>query len=310
LATPHGLDPTAWAAAQPLPLIGPWIAKLGYITDIFAASCAPTPQIWVEGAFAAAPKVIASIFKPFILPDILQSIKGRKHGSGKKLRLGDLRGAATIFRDGVKLNATFEGLLKNPGFYAFDIAAEFALKAEWYFLVVDITEDGLIEWISQAYKYAGCADPNNSWAQGNFFQGELTLPGTGLYYMDQIKWQHDALSGAAGPTVVMPPRQSTHATIAGTWGPNPALPNIPACEGYFVIYDNLTGKTTGGPGSTIYKNGKWTSSVGKNLRDQAEQPRAVQFLFQKTSRGSCFIESGYAMVNADNNGEGNVKPDP
>jgi hypothetical protein len=129
-----------------LPFIGDDVTKIGRVIDLYSDPCKPSAEIWVYGMFTAIPTLFVALTKPELI-DINIKHRGGKPRKGKKYRfkVGD------IFRD-----ALVE--IPVPRWVVFRIY-EWGQRIGWYFLVADAVEDFGINWISMAYKYAGCATP-------------------------------------------------------------------------------------------------------------------------------------------------------
>jgi hypothetical protein len=194
-------NPSALEQALPVPVIGPWIARIGYVADMFANPCHPTPTVWLEAAGSAGIRVFASLRKPFNLAETFNALKGgiRRHGL-KKLLAGGFSGRGLGYIQALEELAPFAELIKKPGWNVLALAGDLAIEAEWYLFVVDVTTDGLVNWVSQAYQYAGCTSEAGGWAEGH--SGDAIF----LFGDDDLncEWKTSQDVIAAGPTVVLP----------------------------------------------------------------------------------------------------------
>ncbi len=134
--------------AQPfdIPFIGDDLAKIGRAIDLYSVPCTPTAEIWVYGFFSAIPTLFVSVLKPQLI-DI-----NIRHGHGKPRRGKRMKFIAnTIFRDAI-IN------IPVPRWVVFRIY-EWGQRIGWYMLLADATESFAVNWMSMAYKYAGCKGP-------------------------------------------------------------------------------------------------------------------------------------------------------
>lgn len=137
----HVLTPTA--QAFDLPVIGDDLANIGRIIDLWVEPCHPDAIIWAYGYFQAIPTLFLTLAKPEII-DIKIAHRRGKPRKGKRYRFT----AKDIFRD-----ALIE--VPVPRWVPFRIY-EWSQRIGWYFLIADALENFAINWMSLAYKYAGC----------------------------------------------------------------------------------------------------------------------------------------------------------
>lgn len=130
-----------------IPIIGRDIAKIGKIVDLFGSPCAPRAEVWAYAFFQAVPTFIVSLIKPEII-DINIRHRGRKNRKGRKLK---------IIPHLIRRDAILE--IPVPRYAVFQLA-EMAQRVGWYFLVMDATMDFAINWMSMAYQWTGCDDPD------------------------------------------------------------------------------------------------------------------------------------------------------
>lgn len=290
--------------ALPVPVIGPWIARLGYAADLLAFPCHPTPTIWIYAAGTAGLRAIASLIKPYPLAEAFAALgsKGRRHG-GKRPKLGGLSGRSygylaaleelTLEQKGMK--GAYWNWLKIPG--------ELFFKAEWYLYVADVTTDGLINWITNAYAYQGCVDPDLQYAQGTA-TNEVML---GFDPYLDMHWQHSGLVIAAGPTVLTPGGMDIQVTCSISWGHISTLP--PPVDVVPVI--EIDGEVTNGHAKYQYdantKTGQTT--YGYSRRSKSHSGHIVTFKVH-SSGGWLIITKAFAQVSCTPNTAAALLPDP
>jgi hypothetical protein len=148
-----------------LPLVGPWIARVGAVIDIYATPGTISPQVWVLAAWHTLPRMLYLFTKPFFVADQYHARLGRSHG-GKKSKK---KGTAALLAQAIPKFELPPGL----GWRVFNVLAAFALKAEWYFFIADRTTEGLFNWVSLAYEYAGIRHPGDDFCSRSNTQGRL-----------------------------------------------------------------------------------------------------------------------------------------
>lgn len=264
-------SPAALASALPVPIIGPWIARMGYVADIFANPCHPTPTIWFYAAGTASLRVIASIYKPFNLAETFHGLQGgfRRHGL-KKLIAGGHSGRGLGYIQALEELAPLKDLIQKPGWNYVSLVGDLAVKAEWYLFVVDVTTDFFINWVSQAYQYQGCTPDNTGWAEGHTSNAIMFPWDTQLSFA----WQASDNVSAAGPTVVMP---AGDISIAGrlSWGQFETLQ--PTTEAWLVY--NINGELTKYKQTVQWDpttNTGYSTSVVRLKKEGTQQPNIVE----------------------------------
>src|SRR5918994_6592909 len=68
-----------------VPIIGPWVGRVGHVIDILATPCNTTPQVWVQAFWHAAPLLLISLYKPDPT-DYLTERFGSQHKRGRRRR--------------------------------------------------------------------------------------------------------------------------------------------------------------------------------------------------------------------------------
>jgi hypothetical protein len=129
-----------------LPIIGDDIAKIGRIIDLYATPCSPDPGVWVLALWHAIPTFAASILKPEAVDISIRHRRGKPR-KGKKFKFK----ASHLFPDAYLQ-------IPVPRWVFFRIY-ELSQRIGWYFLLADAAENLGINWMSTAYKWAGCSTP-------------------------------------------------------------------------------------------------------------------------------------------------------
>lgn len=176
-----------------LPVIGPWIAKIGAISSILATPCNVTPTIFVEAFFYAAPNMIWSLFKPDPIDTKLE-FAGRPHGRprrSRQMKEAEKRALGT-FGNGKYSSFAWE-------------VNDLAQRVGWYLMIADVAIDNALLWTSTAYKWSGC--PTGTTALSGKWNAGTTFIGTGgLINPHIIHWDGAAPPIGAGPAgVYIPP---------------------------------------------------------------------------------------------------------
>lgn len=224
-------SPSALESALPVPVIGPWIARLGYAADLFVQPCTPTITAWYYGEFAAGSRIVASLYKPFNLAEIFHALKGgfRRHGL-RRLLAGGHSGRGMGVINALEEFAPAKQFAKTRGWNYVVIAGDLAVKAEWYLFVVDVTTDGLINWISQAYQFAGCTSEAGGWAEGHCENVQML----GIDPDIGFDWTTSLDVIAFGPTVLTPAGE-LRCSMSLSWTNSPGLPPPTFVVPHFII---------------------------------------------------------------------------
>jgi hypothetical protein len=135
-----------------IPVIGPWIGRVGFVNQIMATPCSPSPEVWVQAFFAGVPHMFWRAYKPTPLDAKYDTLK---------LRPGGSHGRKGFFANGSTKDLNFK-----PGTFGWAVfsAAEIAQKVGWYLLIADIISEQAVNWTSLAYEWSGCNQPNAGWA--------------------------------------------------------------------------------------------------------------------------------------------------
>lgn len=147
-----------------VPIIGPWVGKIGKIHSILSLPCGPSTDIWVTAAWIESPKLFWSIFAPDCLDAAANRGKGpprkgagNQRGAHRLSRRGRARGMRVVDPTSWIGNAANQvpipkGALSTALFRIFGVSQATA----FYFFIADAGLDFLINWTSLAMKAAGC----------------------------------------------------------------------------------------------------------------------------------------------------------
>lgn len=136
-----------------LPVIGPWVGKVGKVFDIASAPCDPDPYVMVLAAWHASPYLIWSLLKP----DTIDQTAARWGGAHKRRR----KKRAIIDH----LQGPDAPIPKGKIGWAMFRSQGLAQKAGWYMIIADATVDFALHWTSTVYQMAGCRSPATTYAQ-------------------------------------------------------------------------------------------------------------------------------------------------
>lgn len=152
---PYTRSGTAYTPGQKLPIIGPWIGRVGRVYRIWSEPCNPSPWIMIEAAFISAPRLLWSLYGPdFIDYKYDQITKNfRTHGRRGKMKIWDVSYPAYDPPRGFG-QVLFRG-------------AEIAQKVGWYFIVIDATTEFVVNWSTLVYQLEGCHAPGILWCNLN-----------------------------------------------------------------------------------------------------------------------------------------------
>ncbi len=146
-----------------IPVIGPWLRRVGQVEDLLSTPCATTPTMWVTGFFNSVPKLLWSLYGPDCIDEVFA-----------RAGLGHHRRRRIKFR-GITITEALDGGVKLPGYgtFAFEIA-EAAQKLGWYMMIIDATTELAVNWTSAVYQYAGCKPGHGRWIKA-INQGGLAI---------------------------------------------------------------------------------------------------------------------------------------
>jgi hypothetical protein len=185
----HRKDENMLQKASDVPIIGPWLGRVGRVMQIMSVPCSPTPEIWIRAFWHATPTMLWTFVKPSPTDYVAERLGRTK----KKWKLSFFPEAGqNIVPKGKIAWAAFSGitLLRRIG---------------WYFTAADAVTGGLVNWVSTAYRWQGCVTPAGTMAQGTALEHGVpaTLP-AGDYLMDLWHFTQ-AVNCSTGPSGVAVP---------------------------------------------------------------------------------------------------------
>lgn len=143
-----------------VPVIGDSIARIGQVVDIVSTPCSPDPLIMVTALWHDLPKLLVTLTKPDTL-DLAADRAGIRHKRRPK--------------KGFNIFDALESTIPMPkgkvGTAVFRLG-NLAERLGFYMLVVDATEQFVVNWTSTVYEWSGCSVPGTPYAQaagGEFF---------------------------------------------------------------------------------------------------------------------------------------------
>lgn len=146
------------------PFVGSWPIKAGKIIELLGAPCDPDPYIMVKAFWHEIPFLVWAIIKPDPLDLVIDRLQVPHHRKRKRR---------------FKVKEVYQPKFPVPknaiGTAVFPII-EAAQKVGWYLLIVDAGADFVINWMSTAYIWNGCAVEDAAWAKGSAGDATLILP--------------------------------------------------------------------------------------------------------------------------------------
>lgn len=131
------------STAFKLPVVGPWMSRIGHVGDIFATSCTVSPEIWVYALFHGVPSLAIGLLKPTPFDLVTERFQaGHKRKRKRRYHITDVLEDKT-FRVG------------KAGWAVFRLG-EWAERLGWYMLVFDQATKLAVHWSSMAYQWSGC----------------------------------------------------------------------------------------------------------------------------------------------------------
>jgi hypothetical protein len=222
-----------------LPLIGGFISKIGKVRRIQAEECEPGAAIAVLAFWHSAPLIVWSLFGPDCI-DLFDERRGRSH---KRRRI-------QVFKDGHIIRATQN--VRGWGWAIFRIG-DLAQRASWYFAVADAGTDLIVNWMSLAMKFSGCAGGGGPYGMLRQEPGDNVLIATSSWL--PLAWLHafDHIFNAGGASIAIPPNYTYASYMTGSIETYPGL-DPPAGFQYAV---------TVGSGDTVFEGtGDWDEPTG------------------------------------------------
>lgn len=147
-------------AYSKLPLIGPWLGRIGKSAQILSTPCMNSPLIIAQAAAMAAPRLLYSLFGPDCTDDLYDYLRGKGGLHGRKSIFGTL--------GSLPPTAAAEGL----PVWMYELG-DLGQKVGWYFALVDSTLEGILNWTSLVYQYSGCHIPGTPYAQSSMDSGNI-----------------------------------------------------------------------------------------------------------------------------------------
>lgn len=132
-------SPNPWR----IPVIGPWVGRVGSVAAIMSLNCNPSAQMWVQAFFHSAPKLVWSLFKP----DAFDQVSERLHFGHRRKRQG--RMGFSGFLEPISWSGKGWGA-------ALFLLGGLAERIGWWFIIVDSATELAVNWSTTAMQYAGC----------------------------------------------------------------------------------------------------------------------------------------------------------
>lgn len=150
-----------------VPIIGPWIGRIGQVADIMATPCDVDPEVWVYAFFNGVPRMLVGLFKP-TPEDYMTERFGRPH---KRIRRGRFM-----------VHDILEAVDPGPGlgWKVFKILG-WKERVGWWFAIIDAGVELSYHWSSMAYQWSGCATPDVAGARLVMTQDNYDVPNGGYW---------------------------------------------------------------------------------------------------------------------------------
>ena len=275
-----------------VPLIGGTVKNIGRIIDISNYPCSPTPLIWVEAAFSAAPRAIWSYFKPDPTQISFSRRKGpHRTGLGFNPWNGIMITEGEVMQVGGRI-----------GQVLFRVGAAIELGLNWV-LIADIGSNFLYNWISTAYGWQGCLPDPTLWAMfGPDPGGQVVVPGNQAFLL--------ALTGGDaifdGVNKIVIPAGGDFTCSFGisfkAWAPAPEL----FAGGFIEIRDTVTDHLFHAGWSTPNSDGSVWSAGWHGRPPRVDYTRGIQCRI--TMPAGKFADVGDSIATAG--GRFNMLADP
>lgn len=273
------------------PLIGKSLAKFGKVGQMLATPCTPSPEIWVEASWVGIAHAIWSIAKPSALSPHGSPVSESVFGGHGRTR--PTKGNGMRYRwNGELIPGPEFGWPVGEGWAKWKIPFQAARLAGWYLLIFDAAADGLLNWTSTAYKWAGCPIPGYPYGWG-LEAAHLIIPNehdvTGAFKSQSI---HNVAFG--GGRAVVPANATYTAMCSITSKPWSVLPNEfgPATG---MIINETTGVTYGGSAPAPGANGTTGSVAVARAQNAGTGPENITFAVEG-SGGFCDIEGSTSYI--------------
>lgn len=139
---------------EDIPIIGPWIGRIGQVRATMATPCTIEPEVWVLAGFHGVPRLLWSLFKPDAWDLTTERFqRGHKKKRRRRFRFG-----------GMIEDVDFRGRGKGLQWAVFRLGS-LAERVGWWFLIVDASTELAVHWTSTAYIWSGCPVPMGSSAK-------------------------------------------------------------------------------------------------------------------------------------------------
>lgn len=134
-----------------IPELGNWISRTGHVVNILATPSGAGAQVWVEGFFYAAPKLVWLFAKPFLQAEEWYRFLNAHCGKKRKGKIADFARALGISDEGAIPTKGLPGPVRA----VFSVTIDLSLKAEWYFFIADQVTEFAYNWTSLVYQWQG-----------------------------------------------------------------------------------------------------------------------------------------------------------
>lgn len=139
---------------EEIPIIGPWLGRVGQVRAMMATPCQIEPEVWVLAGFTGVPRLIWSLFKPDAFDLVTERFqRGHKKKRKRRFKFGGM----VIDPDAVPNKKRLTWAIFKLG--------SIAETAGWWMLIIDASTELAVHWTSTAYIYSGCPVPQGSFAK-------------------------------------------------------------------------------------------------------------------------------------------------
>lgn len=195
-----------------LPIIGPWYGRIGRIHQIAALPCAIEPQIVIQAAVVAAPRLIYSLFGPDCIDDAYDYLKGKP---GRHRRQNFFKTRGVVGAPGSGLNGLATMLVP---------LGDLAQRLGWYMALVDGISEFVVNWTSLMYQYQGCRGLDTPFANATTAEGFNLCPGFGGHVVCSWNKVGAHIFDVGFTELVVPAGYNPGVGFSVSTGPNPIGP--------------------------------------------------------------------------------------
>lgn len=220
-----------------IPIIGPWMGKIGRLQQIQAIPCNPTPKIMAYAFWQQLPFLIYTLTVPDCEDIIQGAIGGFRHKHRRGLHIKD--------------GHVVPGHPPEPGigWRAFDLW-ELSDKVGFWMMIIDASLDLEINWMSTAYQYSGCGVASPSFAQWEAPAGSDVVGGGLDWHPFPMVLTQQASLIADQTTFAIPPRSNySYATnircVPGPFQPATTSIGIRLTDNNGLVVGSATGDPDG-----------------------------------------------------------------